>query len=81
MSNQENIFNKIDVSADEIKKEFGVDLYLFLDAVSLGLSDAEIADLTGYDLQKVKKVRERLGNVSSKIGINYKKDLLKHDQP
>lgn len=81
MDNKKSVFNKIDVSADEIQREFGVDLYLFLDAVSLGLSDTEIADLTGYDLQKVKKVRERLGNVTSKIGINYKKNLPKPEQP
>ncbi|MDD4569056.1 MAG: hypothetical protein PHE70_02875 [Tepidanaerobacteraceae bacterium] len=71
----DNFFNKIDISADQIKKEYGVDLYLFLDAVSLGLRDDEIADLIGYDLEKVKKVRKRLGNVSSEIGINYKKNL------
>ncbi|NLZ53083.1 MAG: hypothetical protein GX892_08050 [Thermoanaerobacteraceae bacterium] len=76
-NNKKSVFNKIDVSADEIKKQFGVDLYLFLDAVSLGLNDVEIADLTGYDLDKVKKVRKRLGNISSKIGINYKKNLPK----
>ncbi|HHV19282.1 MAG TPA: hypothetical protein GXZ27_10610 [Thermoanaerobacterales bacterium] len=75
--NEKNFFNKIDVSADQIKKEFGVDLYLFLDAVSLGLRDDEIADLIGYDLDKVKKVRRRLGNISSEIGINYKKNLSK----
>lgn len=80
MANKKSVFNKIDVSADEIKKQFGIDLYLFLDAVSLGLNDVEIADLTGYDLNKVKKVRERLGNVSSKIGINYKKNLPKPDR-
>ena len=78
MMNEENNFlNKINVSADEIKKEFGVDLYLFLDAVSLGLRDDEIANLVGYDLDKVKKVRRRLGNISSEIGINYKKNLPK----
>ena len=75
--NEKNFFNKIDVSADQIKKEFGVDLYLFLDAVSLGLRDDEIADLIGYDLDKVKKVRRRLGNISSEIGINNKKNLSK----
>lgn len=77
MTNYKSVFNKIDVSADEIKKRFGVDLYLFLDAVSLGLNDVEIADLTGYDLDKVKKVRSHLGNISSEIGINYKKNLPK----
>ncbi len=76
---KKSVFNKIDVSAEEIKQQFGVDLYLFLDAVSLGLNDAEIADLTGYDLDKVKKVRKRLGNISSEIGINYKKNLPKPD--
>jgi hypothetical protein len=73
--NKKSFFNKIDVSAEQIKKEFGVDLYLFLDAVSLGLRDDEIADLIGYDLEKVKRVREHLGNISSEIGINYKKNL------
>ena len=77
MVNTKDGFYKINVSADQIKKEFGVDLFLFLDAVSLGLRDDEIADLIGYDIEKVKKVRERLGNVSSEIGINYKKDLPK----
>ncbi len=66
---------KINVSAQQIKKEFNVDLYLFLDAVSLGLKDEEIADLIGYDLEKVKAVRKRLGNISSEIGINYKRNL------
>lgn len=75
--NKKSFFNKIDVSADQIKKEFDVDLYLFLDAVSLGLRDDEIANLVGYDLDKVKKVRRRLGNISSEIGINYKKNLPK----
>jgi hypothetical protein len=75
--NKKSLFNKIDVSADQIKKEFDVDLYLFLDAVSLGLRDDEIANLIGYDLDKVKKVRRRLGNISSEIGINYKKNLPK----
>jgi hypothetical protein len=46
-----------------------------LDAVALGLKDEEISDLIGYDLEKVKKVRERLGNVGSEIGLTYKKDL------
>jgi hypothetical protein len=75
--NKKSFFNKIDVSADQIKKEFDVDLYLFLDVVSLGLRDDEIANLVGYDLDKVKKVRRRLGNISSEIGINYKKNLPK----
>ncbi|HHY70153.1 MAG TPA: hypothetical protein GX519_00470 [Thermoanaerobacterales bacterium] len=75
--NQKSSSNKIDVSADQIKKEYDVDLYLFLDAVSLGLRDDEIADLIGYDLKKVKKVREHLGNISSEIGINYKKNMPK----
>ncbi|HHY41846.1 MAG TPA: hypothetical protein GX514_03235 [Thermoanaerobacterales bacterium] len=79
-SDKKSVFNKIDVSADEIKKQYGVDLYLFLDAVSLGLNDAEIADLTGYDLDKVIQVRKRLGNVTSEIGINYKKNLPKPDR-
>lgn len=75
IDNKKSFFSKIDVSAEQIKKEFGVDLYLFLDAVSLGLRDDEIADLVGYDLDKVKKVRSRLGDISSEIGINYKKNL------
>ena len=70
---RDEISNKINVDADQIKKEFGIDLFLFLDAVSLGLNDNEIADLIGYDIEKIRKVRKRLGNVSSKIGINYKK--------
>ena len=72
---RDEISNKINVDADQIKKEFGIDLFLFLDAVSLGLNDNEIADLIGYDIEKIRKVRKRLGNVSSKIGINYKKNL------
>ncbi len=73
--NRKGSLSKIDVSANQIKKEFGVDLYLFLDAVSLGLRDDEIADLIGLDLDKVKKIRERLGNISSEIGINFKKNI------
>lgn len=73
---QDGFFKKLGVSEDRIKKEYGVDLYLFLDAVALGLKDEEISDLIGYDLEKVKKVRKRLGNVGSEIGLTYKKDLL-----
>lgn len=73
---QDGFFKKLGVSEDRIKKEYGVDLYLFLDAVALGLKDEEISDLIGYDLEKVKKVRQRLGNVGSEIGLTYKKDLL-----
>ncbi len=73
--NRKGSLSKIDVSASQIKKEFGVDLYLFLDAVSLGLRDDEIADLIGIDFDKVKKIRERLGNISSEIGINFKKNI------
>ncbi|HHW01973.1 MAG TPA: hypothetical protein GXX35_04060 [Thermoanaerobacterales bacterium] len=72
---KDGFFGKLGVSEDQIKKEYGVDLYLFLDAVALGLKDEEISDLIGYDLEKVKKVRERLGNVGSDIGLTYKKDL------
>jgi hypothetical protein len=71
----DGFFGKLGVSADEIKRDYGVDLYLFLDAVALGLGDEEIAELIGYDLDKVKKVRERLGNIGSDIGLIYKKDL------
>lgn len=77
MVNKKEGLYKLNVSTDQIKKEFGVDLFLFLDAVSLGLRDDEIADLIGYNIEQVKKVRERLGNVSSEIGINYKKNLPK----
>lgn len=73
---QDGFFKKLGVSEDRIKKEYGVDLYLFLDAVALGLKDEEISDLIGYDLEKVKKVRQKLGNVGSEIGLTYKKDLL-----
>ena len=31
---RDEISNKINVDADQIKKEFGIDLFLFLDAVS-----------------------------------------------
>jgi len=71
----DGFFEKLGVSEDQIKREYDVDLYLFLDAVSLGLRDEEIADLIGYDLEKVKKVRQRLGNVGSQIGLTFKKDL------
>jgi hypothetical protein len=72
---QDGFFEKLGVSQDEIKKEYGIDLYLFLDAISLGMNDKEISDLIGYDLEKVRKVRKRLGNIGSDIGLNYKKDL------
>ncbi|MGB9812499.1 MAG: hypothetical protein ACPLRZ_02940 [Thermovenabulum sp.] len=71
----DGFFGKLNVSADEIKREYGVDLYLFLDAVALGLSDEEISEMIGYDLATVKKVRKKLGNVGSEIGLTYKKDL------
>lgn len=72
---KDGFFNKLGVSEDEIKREYGVDLYLFLDAVALGLSDEEISKIIGYDLETVKKVRKRLGNIGSEIGLTYKKDL------
>jgi len=72
---KDGFFGRLGVSEDQIKKEYGVDLYLFLDAIALGLKDEEISDLIGYDLDKVKKVRQRLGNVGSEIGLTYKKDL------
>ncbi len=72
---QDGFFDKLGVSQDEIKREYGIDLYLFLDAISLGMNDKEISDLIGYDLEKVRKVRKRLGNIGSDIGLNYKKDL------
>jgi len=69
------IFNKLGVDRQKLIEEFGIDLYLFLDAVSLGLSDEEISDLIGQDLNKIKELRKKLNNVGSEIGINYKKDL------
>ena len=72
--NNDGYFNKLNVSRSEIKREFGVDLYLFLDAVALGLSDEEIAEIIGFDIETVRKVRQKLGNVGSDIGITYKKD-------
>jgi len=74
-SKNDGSMSEFKIDAERIKKEFGINLFLFLDAVSLGLSDEEIVDLIGYDLDKVKKVRKRLGNVGSDIGIYYKKDL------
>ncbi|MDN5332383.1 MAG: hypothetical protein PWP45_1608 [Tepidanaerobacteraceae bacterium] len=71
----DGFFSKLGVSADKIKREFGIDPYLFLDAVSLGLKDEEISNLLGYEVKKVKELRERLGNVGSAIGLYYKKDL------
>ncbi|MGI6485876.1 MAG: hypothetical protein ACOX15_06135 [Tepidanaerobacteraceae bacterium] len=72
---QNGFFDKMGVEQYKIKKEYGIDLYLFLDAVSLGFNDEEIADLIGYNLEDVKKVRQKLDNVGSEIGLNYKKDL------
>jgi len=69
------IFKKLEVDRQRLTEEFGIDLHLFLDAVSLGLSDEEIADLTGYDLDKIVKLRKTLNNIGSEIGINYKKDF------
>ncbi|ADL07547.1 YetF domain-containing protein [Thermosediminibacter oceani] len=71
----DGFYSKLGVSTDEVKREFGIDPYLFLDAVSLGLKDEEISELLGYELEKVKALRERLGNVGSEIGLYYKKDL------
>lgn len=71
----DGFFSKLGVSAESIKKEFGVDPYLFLDAVSLGLKDEEISNLLGYEVKKVKELRARLGDVGSEIGLYYKKDL------
>lgn len=71
----DGFYSKLGISTDTIKKEFGIDPYLFLDAVSLGLKDEEISNLLGYELEKVKELRKRLGNVGSEIGLYYKKDL------
>lgn len=68
-------FKKLKVSREDIQREFGIDLYLFLDAVALGLNDEEIADIVGFDTASVKKVRQKLGDVTSGIGITYKKDF------
>ncbi|MDI3480452.1 MAG: hypothetical protein PWQ97_107 [Tepidanaerobacteraceae bacterium] len=73
---RDGFFKKLGVSQDEIKKEYGIDLYLFLDAVALGLKDEEISDIIGYDLERIKKVRQVLGNVGSDIGLTYKKDFI-----
>lgn len=70
-----NEFYKLNINKKVIEKEFGIDINLFLDAVSLGLSDEQISDIIGCDLSKVKKIRKKLGDVTSDIGINYKKDL------
>jgi len=73
-----DLFGRLGLKAEAIKEEFGIDPYLFLDAVSLGLKDEEISDLLGYDLKKVKALRQKLGNVGSNIGLYYKKDILKN---
>lgn len=70
-----NKFHKLNINRKIMEEEYGININLFLDAVSLGLSDEEISDIIGYDLDKVKKIRKKLGNVTSDIGINYKKDL------
>lgn len=70
-----NKFHKLNINRKTIEEEYGININLFLDAVSLGLSDEEISYIIGYDLDKVKKTRKKLGNVTSDIGINYKKDL------
>lgn len=73
---KDGYFKKLGVSREEIQREFGIDLYVFLDAVALGLNDVEIAELVGFDVATVKKLRKRLGNVTSDIGISYKKDFI-----
>lgn len=70
-----NEFYKLNINKEDIEKEFGIDINLFLDAISLGLSDEQISDIIGCDLDNVKKIREKLGDVTSDIGINYKKDI------
>ena len=75
MENKDQQSSKLKVNAEKIKKKLGINLFLFLDAISLGLNDEEIADLIGYDLEKVKKARQYLGDIGSEIGIYYKKDL------
>lgn len=70
-----NEFYKLNINKEDIEKEFGIDINLFLDAISLGLSDEQISDIIGCDLDNVKKLREKLGDVTSDIGINYKKDI------
>lgn len=75
MDNTEKAFYKINLNKKKIEQEYDVDLKLFLDAISLGLSNHEISYLIGYDLNKVKSVRKALGNLGSEIGINYRKDM------
>lgn len=73
--NRNSLLYKLSDNIDKVKKEYKIDIYSFLDAIALGLRDEEISDLLGYDLDKVKKVRQELGNIGSEIGINYKKNL------
>lgn len=69
------IFKKLGIDRKKLAEEFGIDLYFFLDAVSLGLSDEEISDIMGQNPEKIRNLRKRLNNIGSEIGLNTKKDL------
>lgn len=64
------------INCAELQKKYNkVPLDLFLDAVSLGMNDEEVAAATGLKLKEVKKLRQELGDVGSNLDITHKKDI------
>jgi hypothetical protein len=72
----EKWLKKMGIDKEEIKKKYGIDVFLFLDGVALGMSDQQIAELTGYEKEKVEALRRHFKDISSDIGLAYKKDLI-----
>ncbi len=63
------------VNCQELQEKYERPLELVLDAVSLGMKDKEIAEVTGLKLREVKKLRRELGGIGSTLDISHKKDI------
>ena len=55
------------VNCQELQEKYQIPLELVLDAVSLGMKDKEIAEVTGLKLGEVKKLRGELGGIGSTL--------------
>lgn len=67
--------NGLQVNCQELQKKYPVPLELFLEAVSMGLNDGEIAKVTGLRLEEVKELRGELGGIGSSLNLTHKKDI------
>ncbi|HHW91996.1 MAG TPA: hypothetical protein GX735_04810 [Firmicutes bacterium] len=63
------------INCQELQKKCDIPLELFLEAISMGLNDREIAAVTGLELAEVKKLRGELGGLGSSLDLTHKKDI------